>query len=98
MNRLLLRLGLLVAGVFSLYSPSHATPVTTNECVIARIAERYLVTHYPDFDSIRNPPVVRDMGALWEVHYKLPDGQIGGTPIIEVEKSSLKIVRVLRGQ
>jgi hypothetical protein len=74
------------------------TSMTPIECTVARVAERHIATHYPDFDSIKNPPVVRDNGKTWTVEYHLPEGMIGGTPVIEIEKDSFKVLRAYRTQ
>jgi hypothetical protein len=74
------------------------TSKTSTECTVARVAERYIATHYPDFDSVKNPPIVRDEGKIWIVEYQLPEGMIGGTPRIEIEKSSFKVLRALHTQ
>jgi hypothetical protein len=68
------------------------------EFTVARIAERYIATHYPDFDSVRFPPVVRDKGATWEVEYQLPVTMIGGTPIVVIDKTSLKVLKAYHSQ
>jgi len=68
------------------------------ECTVTRVAERYIAVHYPDFDSMKNPPIVRDDGTIWIVHYQLPTGTIGGTPVIEIEKSSFEVLRAYRTQ
>jgi hypothetical protein len=74
------------------------TSKTSIECTVARVAERYIATHYPDFDSVKNPPIVRDNGKIWIVEYQLPEGMIGGTPRIEIEKGSFKVLRALHTQ
>lgn len=72
--------------------------MTPTECTVARVAERYITIHYPDFDSIKNPPVIRDKGEVWIVEYQLPEEMIGGTPVIEIEKSSLSVLKAHRTQ
>jgi hypothetical protein len=74
------------------------TSMTSIECTVARVAERYIATHNPDFDSVKNPPIVRDNGKIWIVEYQLPEGTIGGTPVIEIEKGSFKVLRAYHTQ
>ena len=74
------------------------TSTTPIECTVKRVAERHIAIHYPDFDSIKYPPIVRDDGTIWTVHYQLPAGTIGGTPVIEIEKGSFKVLRAYRTQ
>ena len=73
-------------------------PLTGIECTVARVAERYVAIHYPDFDSVRSPPIIRDKGNMWEVEYLLPETMIGGTPVILIDKSSLKVMRAYHTQ
>jgi NTF2 fold immunity protein len=72
--------------------------ITLTECAAARVAERYVTTHYPDFDTVKNPPVVHDKGDAWEVEYELPSGVLGGTPVVAVEKATLKVLRSFHTQ
>lgn len=72
--------------------------MSSTKCTVARVAERYITMHYPDFDSIKYPPIIRDNGEVWIVEYQLPEEMIGGTPVIEVEKSSLSVLRAYRTQ
>ena len=73
-------------------------PMTTTESDVLRIAEEYVATHYPDFDRTQSKPVVRDLGSKWEVSYDLPEGTLGGTPIVEIDKGSSKILRAYHTQ
>ena len=92
-------LSFLVASISMNVDPVAAeTSMTSIECTAARVAERYIATHYPDFDSVKNPPIVRDNGKIWIVEYQLPEGMIGGTPRIEIEKGSFKVLRALQTQ
>jgi hypothetical protein len=92
-------LSFLVASI-SMHVDSVAaeTSMTSIECTVARVAERYIAIHYPDFDSVKNPPIVWDDGKIWIVEYQLPKGMIGGTPRIEIEKGSFKVLRGLHTQ
>ena len=89
-------------GIFALcqtvlIAAAQAAPVkeavTTTECMVVRIAERYLAVHFPEFDSFKNPPYVQDKGDSWVVQYRLPKGVIGGTPVVVIDKNSLEVVR-----
>jgi NTF2 fold immunity protein len=68
------------------------------ERAAARVAERYVTTHYPGFDTIKNPPIVHDNGDVWEVEYELPSRVIGGTPVVVIEKATLKVLRSFQTQ
>ena len=74
-------------------SISQESPVTRTERTVARVAERHIAVRYPEFDSIKNPPVVQDKGGSWEVYYELPKNTIGGTPVVVIEKATLTVLR-----
>lgn len=61
-------------------------------CVIERLAERYVVVHFPEFDTMKYPPKVFDEGTRWRVEYVFPQDMVGGTPIIFIDKKSLKVI------
>ena len=94
----LLLVGLLAAASISNVSCSEKSPMTSQECTIMRVAERYIAVHYPDFDSIQKPPVVQEQQDTWLVYYRLPEGVVGGTPEVIVDKRTLKVVRAYRTQ
>lgn len=83
--------------LFQRCSPDDVS-ITSTECTVARVAERYIASHYPDFDSIESPPIVRDIGNAWEVKYRLPSDRIGGTPVVVIEKATLKVLRSYQTQ
>jgi len=72
--------------------------MTPTECTVARVAERHITTRFPDFDSIKNPPIVHDKGDSWEVQYELPNGVLGGTPVVIIDKATLKVLRSFHTQ
>jgi hypothetical protein len=57
-----------LAGVVIVASP-HAlaqdVAMKSPQFTAARVAERYLATHYPDFDTVQERPVVNDKGIAW---------------------------------
>jgi hypothetical protein len=69
-----------------------------DDCLVKRIAERHLVLYFPDFDSIKSPPVVQDMGSFWKVWYELPEGFVGGTPLFHIDKATLKVLKMYQEQ
>ncbi len=90
--------GVVALSVVSQRSTAKESSMMSMECTVARIAERYIATHYPNFDSVKNPPVVHDKGDSWEVEYELPKGVIGGTPVVVIEKATLKVLRSFHTQ
>jgi hypothetical protein len=65
---------------------------------ISRVAERHIAIRYPDFDSVKNSPIIYDKGDAWEVEYELSKGVIGGTPVVVIEKGTLKVLRSFHTQ
>ncbi len=72
--------------------------MTRMDCTVARVAERYVATHYPTFDTIKDLPLIHDKGDTWEVEYEIPSGTIGGTPVVVIEKATLKVLRASHTQ
>lgn len=69
-----------------------------NEELIQRAKEAIIVAH-PEWQSeLSLPPVVEDKGAYWEVSFELPELTLGGVPVVEIEKHSMKIARVYHTQ
>jgi hypothetical protein len=69
-----------------------------SECTVARIAERHIAVRYPEFDSLKYPPLVEDKGQTWEVGYELPKNTMGGTPVVVIEKGTLKVLHSFQEQ
>jgi hypothetical protein len=64
-----------------------------NDCTAVQVADSYMLAHLPDFDRVKNPPVVLDKDGVWEVHYRQPPNVHGGTPIIVIDKKSKQVTR-----
>nr|WP_041756174.1 YbbC/YhhH family protein [Bradyrhizobium sp. ORS 278] len=88
-------------GAATIVSPcalADSVSMKSPQFTAARIAERYLAVHYPAFDTIAMPPIVDDEGDVWKVSYELPPNMAGGNPVIVVEKTSWKVLRVYHEQ
>jgi hypothetical protein len=72
--------------------------MNATECAVTQIAEKEVAAKFPDFDMARNPPMVQDKGNQWRVDYRLPDGVLGGTPVVLIDKKTMKVVRVFHSQ
>lgn len=68
------------------------------EQVAIDVGENYVKSHYADFRKDDKKPVVRDMGGYWEFTYQLPEGMLGGAPVVIIEKNTLSIIRSYRTQ
>jgi hypothetical protein len=101
-----MKIAALVTVACLVADPSSASPrtiakecsMTPMHCAVMRVAERYVAAHYPNFDTLKNPPFVHDRGDTWEVGYELPAETIGGTPVIIIEKKTLKVLRSFHTQ
>ena len=59
------------------------------------IGQQYLDGHYPQWkDEYSLPSVVIDHGDYWEYTFDLSSGTIGGTPVVYIDKNSLKVTKV----
>jgi hypothetical protein len=85
--------GLLLLALFPLSSEGADKAMITTECQVVWIANSYVAEHYPDFDLAHYKPLVHDKGAVWLVDYEIPDGVIGGTPVVEIEKGANAFIR-----
>jgi hypothetical protein len=63
------------------------------KCDLLQIAEAYIAKRYPFFVQTGTTPVISDKGGLWEVTYELPEGMLGGAPIISIDKRTCMVVR-----
>lgn len=67
--------------------------LSSAETAAVSAARDYVATHFPEFDTVKNPPLVHDNGDTWEVEYELPKGTLGGTPVIVIDKKTLEVLR-----
>ena len=74
------------------------TMINSRDVRIARVVERYVALHFQAFDSLKYEMVVREEGDKLVVFFKLPDGTIGGTPTVVLQKGSLEVVQAYRTQ
>lgn len=63
------------------------------ECDPLKIALEHIARRYPNFDPNGLKQVVLERGNLWEFTYELPNGTLGGAPIVTVNKRICAIVR-----
>ena len=72
--------------------------INSKDVRIARIVERYVATHFQSFESLKYDMVVKEETDKLVVFYKLPDGVIGGTPTVVLQRDSLEIIQAYRTQ
>ena len=100
---LLLALGL-VGGCTQGTTGEGTTPAksATQPATPGEIGARYLREHYPDWakdeaDS-HHPEVLLDRGTYWEYTFELPANVIGGVPVVEIDKQTLKVLKAYHTQ
>lgn len=66
---------------------------------LLEVAKNYIEEQEPDWkQSLALPALVADRGKYWEVSYQLPPTNIGGTPVVEIDKTSLKVLKAYHTQ
>jgi hypothetical protein len=61
-------------------------------------ANRYVKEKYPYFDTKRYPQQVADLGNAWEVSFVLPNDSKGGSPVVDIDKSTLQLLKIFHTQ
>jgi len=62
------------------------------------IADAYVAKNYPMSPRHRLQPIAHDQGDTWLVTYTAPENSVGGTPTIQIDKSSSRVVYATMGQ
>jgi len=75
---------------------SDAGIVTDVEAI--SIADVYVAKNYPATPRDILQPVAHDQGETWLVTYRAPPDSAGGTPTIEVDKRTSRVVHAHHGQ
>ena len=65
---------------------------------VQAIAEKYIAEKYPTFDKRNKTPSLTDEGDQFLFTYELPEGVIGGAPVVVIDKKTMKVVRAYRTQ
>jgi hypothetical protein len=68
------------------------------KCDTLKIALEYIAKRYPLFDPAGLKQVISEQDNLWELTYELPEGMLGGAPIITIDKRTCTIVRARHTQ
>lgn len=67
--------------------------------VLVQTAAKYLELHHPDWSSVDGlPSRVIEHAEFWEITWELPDGVLGGAPVVHISKSDSNVVRALHTQ
>jgi hypothetical protein len=70
----------------------------TIEYKITQIGDGVVAARYPKYDRKRFPMRVTEESDRWIFSYKLDDNMMGGTPTVEIDKRTLKVVDVYHAQ
>ena len=84
--------GFLIAGC----QAGASRDVTDVEAIA--IADSYVAQHYPMSPRHLLRPVAHDRGRSWVVTYEPPPDSAGGTPTIEIDKRSGRVVAAFHDQ
>lgn len=72
--------------------------VKEDELKVAQIARDYVATRWPAFDLAGSPPIIRSTTKFWQVEYQLPEGFVGGTPVVFIDRKTFKVLRAYHEQ
>jgi NTF2 fold immunity protein of polymorphic toxin system component len=62
------------------------------------IADVYVAKNYPMAPRHILQPIAHDQGETWLVTYRAPPDSGGGTPVIEIDKRTSRVVHAHHGQ
>jgi len=64
------------------------------------VARAYLEAHHPDWveETYRLPCRILDQGDYGEVRFKLPENVAGGTPVVQIDKTNMKVIKAFHEQ
>ncbi len=66
---------------------------------LVETAKKHVAETHPEWkQDLSLPPVLYDKGSYWRVTFALPDDWIGGTPVVEIDKRTLKPVNIYHEQ
>lgn len=68
------------------------------KCDALKIALEYIAKRYPLFDPAGLKQVISERDDFWELTYELPEGMLGGAPIITIDKRTCVIIRARHTQ
>jgi hypothetical protein len=89
---------IVVAGMVFMSRKSDSSRKASNERLL-EIAKKEIETRHPEWqDELSLKPVFLDETNYWEVTFELPSATAGGTPVVDIDKMTLKVLRVYHGQ
>jgi hypothetical protein len=76
----------------------NAEPNRDSEQQAIELFYRVIAEQYPHIDLTNRILILHDFEGYWELTYELPLGYIGGTPVVTIDKETLRLIRVSSGQ
>ncbi len=70
-----------------------AEEIDDMEKKVVAIGRDHIVKNYKFVDIQNLKPILQDKGDYWQFYYDLPDHMQGGTPVVHIDKRSLKVIR-----
>lgn len=74
------------------------TVMSQQKCDPPKNADAYIAKHFPSFDTSGLTPRVSEQDTVWEVTHDLPDGVLGGAPVVAIDKRTCMVVRAWHTQ
>lgn len=74
------------------------TVMSQQNCDPRKSADAYIAKHFPSFDTSGSSPRVLEQDVVWKVTYDLPDGVLGGAPVVAIDKRTCRVVRAWHTQ
>lgn len=72
--------------------------MSQRKCDLKKIADSYITKHFPSFDASGLSSHISEQTNSWEVTYELPEGVLGGAPVVTIEKRTCAVVRLRHTQ
>lgn len=69
-----------------------------SECDFVKVAEAYVAKHFPRSDITGLRRLVFETENRWRVTWELPFGTLGGTPDLEIDKQTCRVVSAVHWQ
>jgi hypothetical protein len=71
--------------------------LAASKCDYIAIAQKATLKAYPDY-KFKRPAAMHDHGTFVVVDYPLPEGWVGGSPVVRIEKGTCHVMSITRTQ
>jgi hypothetical protein len=72
--------------------------MSESECNFRKVAMDFVAAKYPSFNVAGSKLVASRGNDFWEVTWELPDGTLGGVPIVHIDTRSCAVIRAMHSQ